>query len=105
MEKQSIHYTLYEYDKALSCLQEAFSIDQQPKHLFYMASLFQHRLEQPELALDHYTRFLEQLPPPPKLSDNPDLDGQIRITMRSAAENSITELKEELFFKGKLKEE
>ncbi len=70
-----------------------------------MASIYQHRLDDPQKALDLYTEFLEVLPPSPELSDSPDLEGQRVITLRSAAENMITELKEELYFEGKLEEE
>lgn len=105
LEKQSGYSILKEYDKALACYQQLFEFDPQPQYLFYMASLYQHRLKEPEFALEHYTRFLEMLPPPQNLSDNPDLKGQMRITMRSSAENSIADIKEKLFFEGKLKDE
>lgn len=105
MEKKSIYYTLDDFENALACFQQAYAYNPQAKYLFYMASMYEHRFNQPKLALEYYSRFLEDLPPPEKLSDNPDLEGQVRITMRSAAENSITELKEKLFFEGKLEEQ
>jgi tetratricopeptide (TPR) repeat protein len=102
LEKQTGYSILKEYDKALGCFQQANAFDPQPKYLFFMASIYQHRLNDPQKALDLYTEFLEVLPPSPKLSDSPDLEGQKVITLRSAAEHMITELKEELFFEGKL---
>jgi len=102
LEKRSIYSTLEEFENALSCYKQAYAYSPEPQYLFYMASMYRHKFNEPEIALKYFTRFLEELPPPEKLSDNPDLEGQVRITMRSAAENNITELKEELFFKGKL---
>ncbi len=104
LEKQTGYSILKEYDKALSCFLQANALDPQPKYLFFMASIYQHRLDDPQKALDLYTEFLEVLPPSPELSDSPDLEGQRVITLRSAAETMITELKEELFFEGKLEE-
>ncbi len=104
LEKRSIYATLEDYEKVLACYKKAYAYDPKPGYIYYIASLYQYRFDEPELALEFYTKFLEMLPPPVSLSDNPDLKGQITITMRSAAENSITELREKLFFEGKLEE-
>ncbi len=103
-EKRSIYYTIGDFDRTLECYKKVYEYDPQPKYIFYMASLYQYTFKEKELALDYYRSFLEMLPPPVSLSDNPDLEGQMTITMRSAAENAIIELREELFFEGKLKE-
>lgn len=104
LEQKSIYHTINDFDRALECYKKAFKYDPQAQYVFYMASLYQNKFGEKELALEHYKRFLEMLPPPVKLSDNPDLKGQMTITLRSAAENAINELKEELFFEGKLSE-
>lgn len=104
MEKKSIYYTLNDYDRTLECYKRAYEYDPQAKYIFYIASMYQYTFKEKELALENYTRFLDMLGPPISLADNPDLEGQMTITMRNAAENAIIELREELFFEGKLKE-
>lgn len=104
IEKKSIYYTLKDYDRTLECYKKAYEYDPHPKYIFYMASMYQHTFKKKKLALDYYSRFLDMLGPPISLADNPDLEGQMTITMRSAAENAIIDLKEELFFEGKLEE-
>lgn len=90
-------------EKAIECYQHAYAYDPKPEYLFFMASIHQYDLDEPKKALDLYVLFLEKLPPPVTIKDNPDLEGQTTISLRSAAENSIVSLKEELFFEGKLK--
>ncbi|MFC2129313.1 hypothetical protein ACFLQX_00885 [Bacteroidota bacterium] len=104
LEKKSIYYTINDFDRMLECYKKAYEYDPQAKYIFYMASLYQNTFKEKELALEYYTRFLEMLPPPLDLSENPDREGQMNITFKSAAENAIIELKEELFFEGKLKQ-
>ena len=90
-------------EKALECYRQVYAYEPKPNYLFYMASIHQYDLDEPKKALDLYILFLEKLPPPVRIEDNPDLEGQITISLRSAAENSIISLKEKLFFEGKLK--
>ena len=103
LEKQSIYRTIDMPEKALECYRQVYAYEPKPNYLFYMASIHQYDLDEPKKALDLYILFLEKLPPPVRIEDNPDLEGQITISLRSAAENSIISLKEKLFFEGKLK--
>ena len=103
-EKVSIYGTLNAYDKALQNYEKAYALSPKPEYLFYMASLYRYRLEDKARALTYYTRFLEQLPPPDE-KEKQTLKNQGAISMKKVAQESIAELREELFFEGNLEEQ
>lgn len=103
-EKVSIYGTLNEYDKAIQNYEIAYALSPKPEYLFYMASLYRYRLEDKARALTCYTRFLEQLPPPDE-QEKQTLKNQGAISMKKVAQESVAELREELFFEGNLEEQ
>lgn len=102
-EKVSIYGTMKEYDKAIENYEIAYTLSPKPEYLFYTASLYRYRLEDKAKALTYYSRFLEELPPPDE-DVKQTLKNQGAISMKKIAEESVTELREELFFEGELKE-
>jgi len=100
-EKASIYSTLEQYEKVLQEYRLAYADTPKPAYLFYMASNYQYRMEDKQKALEFYERFLEELPPV-------DTDGrqtlrkQTSISMKKVAQDAVRDLKEELFFEGKL---
>lgn len=102
-EKQSVYSTLENYDKALHCYEMAYKYNPKPEYLFYIASLYQNKLNDKKRALEFYEKFLNKLPPKPE-SDHNINKNQIIISLRKTAESNIVLIKEELFFNGKLKE-
>jgi tetratricopeptide (TPR) repeat protein len=102
-EKVSIYGTLDQYEKAIECYEKAYALSPKPEYLFFMASLYRFRLEDKAKALTYYSRFLGALPP--AMEDvKQTLKNQGTISMKKVAEESITALREELFFEGALKE-
>lgn len=100
-EKVSIYGTLKQYDKAIENYETAYALSPKPEYLFFMASLYRYRLEDKAKALNYYTRFLEALPLPEQDAKQ-TLKNQGAISMKKVAEESVTALKEELFFEGVL---
>jgi len=100
-EKQSVYSILGNDQKALSEYKQAYKYNPKPEYLFYMASLYQNKLEEKQKALEYYITFIESLPPEPEgqMEINED---QMIFSMRKIAENNILILKEELFFEGEL---
>ncbi|MBN1597554.1 MAG: hypothetical protein JW894_04630 [Bacteroidales bacterium] len=103
IERQSIYSALEIYDKALECYKIAYSYNAKPEYLFYMASVYQNRLEDPNQALRYYNTFIESLPPKKDSDREPD-ENQNTASLRKLAEDNITALREELFFKCELEE-
>jgi tetratricopeptide (TPR) repeat protein len=101
-DKQSIYSTIGNYNEALRCYEKAYEYDPKPEFIFYIASLYQHKLDDKKKALEYYERFIGLLPPKPASEHKFD-EKQIVISLRKAAETNIIQLKEELFFKGELK--
>ena len=99
-QRQSIYSTLGKFDSAFYCLQKAYEFEPDPKYLFYTASLCRHSLKDKQLAISYYEKFLQALPPKPE-TETTEKEGFIVVSYRNAAENSIRELKEELFFEAK----
>jgi tetratricopeptide (TPR) repeat protein len=100
-DKQSIYSAIGNYSGALKSYEMAYKYDAKPEYIFYIASLYQHKLENKMKALEYYERFLTLLPPKPESEHKYD-EKQITVSLRKAAETNIIELKEELFFKGEL---
>jgi tetratricopeptide (TPR) repeat protein len=100
-EKQSIYSTVNNYNEALNCYKIAYRYNPKPEYLFFIASMYQNKLNDSQKALEYYSRFLESLPPKPD-SEHKFEENQIIISLRKIAEDNIVKLKEELFFNGKL---
>ncbi len=100
-DKQSIYSAIGKHHEALKCYEMAFNFNPKPEYLFYIASLYQNKLENKNKAIEFYEKFLAQLPPKPDSEHIYD-EKQIIISLRKAAETNIISLKEELFFKGEL---
>lgn len=101
-DKQSIYSTIGNNVKALMCYKKAYDYNPKPEYIFYIASLYQHKLDDKSKALEYYEQFINLLPPKPT-SENRFDEKQIVISLRKVAETNINQLKEELFFKGELK--
>ncbi len=104
LEKVSIYSTLKWYDEALYSYLLAYKYSPKPEYLFYIGSLYQYRFEDKMMALEYYERFLLALPEM-KDTDPYRLKDQQTITLKQVAIDNIEFLKEELFFKGDLKDE
>jgi len=100
-DKQSIYSAIGKYNDALKSYEMAYKYNPKPEYIFYMASLYQHKLDNKKKALEYYEHFLTQLPPKPESEHIYD-EKQFTVSLRTAAENNINTLKEELFFKGEL---
>ncbi|MCW0484860.1 hypothetical protein [Gaoshiqia sediminis] len=100
-DKQSIYSTIGKYNEALKCYEISYKYNPKPEYIFYIASLYQYKLDNKKKALEYYEHFLTLLPPKPESEHIYD-EKQITVSLRKAAETNIIELKEELFFKGEL---
>jgi tetratricopeptide (TPR) repeat protein len=100
-DKQSIYSAIGKYNEALKSYEMAYKYNAKPEYIFYIASLYQHKLDNKKKALEYYEHFLTLLPPKPESEHIYD-EKQITVSLRRAAETNIIELKEELFFKGEL---
>lgn len=98
-EKQSIYSTIGKYPEALKSYEMAYKFNPKPEYIFYIASLYQHKLDNKKKALEYYELFLTQLPPKPESEHIYD-EKQIIVSLRKVAETNIIAIKEELFFKG-----
>lgn len=96
-EKQSIFSAIGNYKEALKSYEICYKYDAKPEYIFYMASLYQHRLNNKKKALEYYQQFLAQLPPKPE-SEPKNENNQVVISLRKVAETNIVALKEKLFF-------
>lgn len=101
-EKQSIYSAIENYEMALQSYQKAFNYNPKPEYIFYIASLYQNRLDNPKEALKNYEKFLSLLPEKTDSENTGERKNQMTITLRNVAERNIVEIKEELFFKGEL---
>lgn len=104
IEKVAIYSTMSVYGKAIENYKKAYALSPKPEYLFFMASLYRYRLEDKENALNYYTRFLEELPPRDE-EVKQTLKNQGTVSMKKVAMDNISELREELFFEGSLKEQ
>lgn len=101
-EKQSIYSRLNNHEKALMCYQKAYEYYPKPEYIFFIASLYQYKLNNNKSALENYEKFLSLLPEESETSMSGLGEQQKTISLRRVAENNITKIKEELFFKGEL---
>jgi tetratricopeptide (TPR) repeat protein len=101
-DKQSIYSAMGNYTEALKSYEMAYKYNPKPEYIFFIASLYQNRLDNKKKALEYYEHFLTLLPPKPAPEHTYD-ENQITLSLRMAAETNITSLKEELFFEGELK--
>lgn len=100
-DKQSIYSSIGKYNEALKSYEMAYKYDAKPEYIFYIASLYQYKLDNKKKALEYYERFISLLPPKPE-SEHIFDEKQITVSLRKAAETHIIDLKEEMFFKGEL---
>lgn len=100
-DKQSIYSAIGKYNEALKSYEISYKYNPKPEYIFYIASLYQHKLDNKKKALEYYEHFLTLLPPKPESEHIYD-EKQITVSLRKAAETNIIQLKEELFFKGEL---
>jgi len=99
-EKQSIYSAIGEYTESVKCYELAYQYNAKPEYIFYIASVYQHKLDNKSKAVEYYERFLSLLPHQPQ-SESGDNDGtQITVSLGQIARANITALKEELFFRG-----
>jgi len=101
LDKQSIYSAIGKYNDALKSYEMAYKYNSKPEYIFFIASLYQHKLDNKKKALEYYEHFLTLLPPKPESEHLYD-EKQITVSLRKAAETNIISLKEELFFKGEL---
>jgi tetratricopeptide (TPR) repeat protein len=102
IEKASIYNTLKLYDEELEAYKLALKINPKTEYLYFMASIYHHRLHDNKMALEYYEKFLAELPPPPNGRQGTQKEMQ-SISLKRVAEKSLEEIKEELFFSGELK--
>ena len=79
----------------------AYKYNPNPEYLFYIAFIYQNKLNDKQHALEYYELFIESLPPEANSEHRSDTN-QITVSLRKLAEDYITKLREELFFDGKL---
>ncbi|UCH14982.1 MAG: hypothetical protein JSV22_03200, partial [Bacteroidales bacterium] len=103
VEKKSVYITIEKYNEALHCYEMAYKYDPMPEYLFYIASLYQNKLDDKKKALEFYEMFLNKLPPMPESEQNVKKN-QVVISLKKTAETNIRLIKEELFFNGELEE-
>ena len=101
IEKQSIYSTIEDFDNAIKCYRMAYKYNPNPEYLFYIAFIYQNKLNDKQHALEYYELFIESLPPEANSEHRSDTN-QITVSLRKLAEDYITKLREELFFDGKL---
>ena len=99
MDKESIYNTLGNFEEALKEYHIAYKLDPKPEYLFFIASLYQNKLENKKKALKYYETFLAVLP---DLSESEIgfQEEQVVISLKKVAEDNIRLLKEEIFFDG-----
>lgn len=98
-DKQSIYSATGQYHEALKCYELAYQYNPRPEYIFYIASLYQHKLNNSRKALEYFEQFLALLPPKPESEYRND-GNQVTVSLRKLAESNIVALKEEMFFKG-----
>ncbi|MBS3776482.1 MAG: hypothetical protein KGY70_14900 [Bacteroidales bacterium] len=101
LEKQSIYSSIDKYKNAVDCYKSAYKYTQKPEYLFYIASIYQHKIKDKSHALDHYRLFLSKLPPE-KQTGHETGQKHIVISLKKVAENNVKDLRKALFFEGKL---
>jgi len=101
LEKQSIYSSIDKYKSAVDCYKSAYKYTQKPEYLFYIASIYQHKLKDKSHALDHYRLFLSKLPHE-KQTGHETSQKRIVISLKKVAENNVKDLRKALFFEGKL---
>lgn len=100
-EKATILNALHRYREAIAEHKKSYTLSKNPKYLFYIASIYHKQLENKTEALKYYELFLDKLPPE-KVTTNENENKGITINLQKLAKEKVTELREELFFEGKL---
>jgi tetratricopeptide (TPR) repeat protein len=99
-EKQSIYSALGNFPEALKNYELAYQYHPKPEYIFYMASIYQYKLNDKKKAVEYYERFLALLPPSPQ-SETHISDGKQKVvSLSQIAQRNIVDLKEDLFFSG-----
>ncbi len=97
IEKEAIFSVLGKFDEALREYSMAYKLNPKPEYLFFIASLYQSKLEDKKKALEYYETFLTMLPELSE-SEHSHQEEQIVISLKKVAEDNIRSLKEEIFF-------
>ena len=94
---------LGKYTDALNYYQSSLNLDPDAyEALFYIGSLYDYRLDNKQLAMDYYQKFLDQSEFDPEAL-NEDEGG--KITLPKAAYHRIVQIREDLHFEGTLKKD
>jgi len=92
------------YDQCLNYYLQAYELDpEKKKYLFFIASLYEHNLNEKMKAKEYYEMFLDEVD---ESDEKPNLnpqDNKYTSTYTNAAKISIERINEELFFEGNLK--
>lgn len=92
-----IHYDAGQYIFAINNYHTAFTYDNKPQYIYHQAAIYDHKLNNPEKAKEHYELFLNALPDdlnPKKGSE------RYAIQLKNIVERRLTVIKEEDFFKN-----
>jgi tetratricopeptide (TPR) repeat protein len=95
-ERTSLYNALGMFEKELISHKRCYELSKAPEFLFYIASLYQNKLDNKEQALNYYKLFIDELPN--KETSEQIMKNQMTISLKNIAENNITKLTEDLFF-------
>jgi tetratricopeptide (TPR) repeat protein len=96
IEKGAIYRVIGDHATAIECYKQAYQYNHDPKYKFYIAGIYQNKLNKREMALKYYETFLSEV----NANNIIDLD-QLSATEQSyitLARQNISVLKKELFF-------
>lgn len=99
-DKQSIYSVLGKYTESVNCYELAYQYHPKPEYIFYIAALYQHKLDNKKKAVESYEFFLTLLGPPSQSDSINTSENQTTVSLGQIARRNITTLKEELFFSG-----
>ncbi|MCU4156501.1 tetratricopeptide repeat protein [Carboxylicivirga sp. A043] len=92
-----IYFDMGNYKQAINNYHEAFKYDNKPQYLYRQASIYDYQLKDPKKAKEMYQLFIDVLPEElnPKKGNE-----RYAIKLKEVAENRLTTLTEEDFFKN-----
>jgi tetratricopeptide (TPR) repeat protein len=92
------------YDQCLNYYLQAYELDpEKKKYLFFIASLYEHNLNEKMKAKEYYEMFLNEVAESDEKTNLNPQDNKYTSTYTNAAKISIERINEELFFEGNLK--
>jgi tetratricopeptide (TPR) repeat protein len=94
-----IYFDTGHYSMSINHYHEAFKYDNKPQYLYHQASIYDYKLKDPKKAKEMYQLFVDVLPEElnPKKGNE-----RYAIKLKEVAENRLTKLTEEDFFKNGL---